>query len=308
MAKSLAKLLPVAEHRQEIVDRIMGNLLTWLRQNESEFRASFARSVSALCTEKRPNPEFSAVQRMLTFQLLLIGQAVAAARSDDAARASILCSEALALMEAQIAIDKVAYEVSLRMNGAENIQFAYDTNFMLMLACTALWVGTPLQVARVHAWFTNYRANGHLREHAGDACFFEFVIWMLDTQCAVAPQARELAPMIYGPYLGLVDKFDHEGGLAQEMQTVADFHLYRSDDFPKAEPFPSFYGEILGAFPAELFGYAALRLRMTGQATHVLDHPLLTRSWSELVCVVAPPGSAQLSDLRQRFSAAFDSY
>lgn len=303
MTKSSTNLLPVSSHRQEIADLIRSSLERWIVRNENDFSESFERNIGKLLLDlKSPNAEFGAVLTIRRYQGLLIGRAVRATHLGDIKMASCQIHEALEWFDLVISLDTHAYKESLRLFGSEETVFAQDLNFMLMLACTALWVGSPQLVQRANDWFLRYEKNGHLADAGGDESVRKFVLWMLASKVSGIFQKPEAPLQDFGVYRALVENGANHGELVDEIEAISDFHLYRSEEFPDADPAPSFYGEVLGLFPAEVFAFATLRSSVAKKETKIAEHPLLNRNWLGVEPEENLPEHPLLAQVRRRFS------
>jgi hypothetical protein len=303
MKKAIANLFPVSSHRQEIVDLICSSLEGWIAKNEHDFSETFDRDIGKLLLDSQaPNAEFSAVHIIRRYQGLLIGRAVRATHIGDADAASRQIHEALEWFDIQISLDTRAYDESLRLFGAEETVFAQDLNFMLVLACTTLWLGSPQLVQRTNDWFRRYEENGHLADSSGDESLRKFVLWMLASEVAGAFQVPDGSLQDFGVYGSLIQNGASHGELIGEIEAASDFHLYRSEEFPDADPYPSFYGEVLGLFPAEVFAFATLRSRVAQQDTKIAEHPLLNGNWLGVQPCGNLPVHPLLAQVRHRFS------
>lgn len=302
-SKSFLKLLPVDEHRDEIVSQIVAAGRKWLERNSKRLNEEYTQIISEIiATENIENGAFNSVAQLQLLQHVYVADLVNSVHGGDVARANEMISRIVGALEIQTALDIYDYQQMLLELPATDIAYGNDVNFALIQACTALWVNDLDCVRNLYYSFLEYRKHGHLDGFNGDSCFLEFTIWMLGQVILGDCEISDLS--VFGPYRALVEKFSADDLLVDELIVVADYHLYRSADFPGAEPFPSFYGEVIGAYPAEILAYIAIRRRMVDHECKAL-HVLIPQEWFALEQEINATYPPFAKEIKKRFALAF---
>lgn len=305
MNKSLGKYLPISDHRQEYVDINERELVEWI-EAKRDYLQIYSEQISEILSDDDPiNPEFTLVQKIGNLQLYWVSLAIVAVAQNDSLTAQMWIEKVLGGLSFQIPLHIYHYQDALAFFGPDEVGFGPYVDRSLLMACTAIWLGPEMLVRQSHEWFQMFRKNGHLMDHTGDACFREFTLWMLSKYVSAEPPDVDLDGLVYGPYHPLIAGFNSPSSLREEVWTASDFHLYRSDEFPGAESFPSFNGTTWGLFAAEIFAFGALRKRLTGIDTDLTGHPLLASAWNDVspITQLAEPPFAD--EIKHRFARAF---
>lgn len=291
------------EHDVENVCKIVEAGQKWLERNNVRLCEEYMQTISGIVArEDIANAAFNSVTQLQLLQHVYVADLVNSVHGGDVKRAKELIRRIVGALNLQVTLDKYDYQQMLSEFPANEVTYGNDVNFTLAQACTALWVGDMECVRKLYYFLLECDKNGHLDGFNGDSCFLAFTIWMLGMDVSGRSNVQNLIE--FGPYSALVEKFFDNDLLVNELIAAANFHLYRSADYPGAEPFPSFYGEVIGAYPAEILAYIKVRKRIASQESKVI-HALIPKEWFGLEAGISATEPPFAKEIRARFAPAF---